>query len=146
MPHPNRKREAIITKITPVDAEHQVVTTQTIGEKKHMRKPCADCPWKKSSAGVFPAEAFRVSAHTAYDMASNSFGCHSAGSKTPKTCAGFLLRGAEHSLSVRMMAMKGEYDFNDISDDGHELYDSYRDMAIDNGVDPDDPVLAPCRD
>ena len=30
--------------------------------------------------------------------------------------------------------------------DGLELFESYREMAIANGVDPDDPVLADCRD
>jgi hypothetical protein len=35
---------------------------------------------------------------------------------------------------------------DDVSDGGHRLYDNYRSMAVANGVDPDDPILAPCRD
>lgn len=36
--------------------------------------------------------------------------------------------------------------FDDVADDGHELFENYRAMAIANGVAPDDPILAPCRD
>ena len=35
---------------------------------------------------------------------------------------------------------------DDVSDGGHELHDNYREMAIANGVSPDDPSLAECRD
>jgi hypothetical protein len=31
-----------------------------------------------------------------------------------------------------------------VSDDGLELFDSYRSMADANGVPPNDPILAPC--
>jgi hypothetical protein len=34
----------------------------------------------------------------------------------------------------------------DVEDGGHELHESYRAMAIANGVAADDPVLAACRD
>lgn len=80
------------TRITPVDDNHQVVTVVG-GERNFMKRPCADCPWRKDAVGIFPAEAFRVSAHTSYDMSTSAFGCHSAGSVQPKTCAGFLLKG-----------------------------------------------------
>jgi hypothetical protein len=34
---------------------------------------------------------------------------------------------------------------DDVHDGGHDLHDSYRDMAVANGVDPDDPALGRCR-
>lgn len=134
-----------VTNVKPVDDNHQVVTIEG-GERKFMKKPCRDCPWKKSANGVFPAEAFRASAHTAYDMSTHSFGCHTAGTEKSKTCAGFLLHGAEHNLGVRVKLMKGDYDLSQVSADGHELHESYRAMAIANGVSEDDPVLVDCRD
>lgn len=41
--------------------------------------------------------------------------------------------------------MMGRYDPSLVSDDGIALYDSYREMAVANGVPPDDPIIAPCR-
>jgi hypothetical protein len=75
-------------------------------------------------------------------MATHTFGCHGSDRAAPLACAGFLLRGAMHNLTVRMRGPNPD----DVSDGGRELYDNYRAMAIVNGVDPDDPALAPCRD
>lgn len=77
-------------------------------------------------------------------MASETFACHQAGQSKPMTCAGFLLRGADHNLAVRLSYIKGEI-ANDLDDGGHELHENYREMAIANGVSPDDPILVPCR-
>ncbi len=93
----------------------------------------------------FPAESFRHSAATAYDMATHTFGCHESGAMKPAMCAGFLLRGANHSMSVRLKMIQGE-SFEDVADGGHALHENYRAMAIANGVAPDDPVLVLCRD
>lgn len=132
-----------IKEIKPAGDGHQVVTV-VAAERKYMRKPCADCPWRVDAVGVFPAEAFLISAATAYDMSERSFGCHQSGVKHSATCAGFLLRGADHNLSVRLARMRGDIQV-DVSDGGHALHDDYRAMAIANGVDPSDPVLMPCR-
>jgi hypothetical protein len=67
-----------------------------------------------------------------------------SGSDKPVTCAGFLLRNAANNLAVRLAAMQGRL-LLPIKDSGFPLYDSYRDMAIANGVDPDDPALVRCR-
>ena len=75
--------------------DHQVLTV-TGGTGKYRRKPCANCPWRTDAVGEFPAEAFRHSANTAYDMSLHKFGCHSAKKTDPATCAGFLLRGGAH--------------------------------------------------
>jgi|TARA_Y100001934_G_C12387159_1_gene797228 hypothetical protein len=136
-----------IDHITPVDDDHQVVTVVTKGEVKqrYRRKPCADCPWRRDAVGEFPADAFKVSAKTAYDMADSVFSCHASGSEKPATCAGFLLHGSHDNLSVRLSLMQGRINLDEVSDGGHDLFHSYREMAVANGVDPGDPVLAPCR-
>ena len=40
--------------------------------------------------------------------------------------------------------MKGEL-ADDVNDGGKELFESYRDMAVANGVDPGSPILKACR-
>lgn len=125
---------------------HQVVTVKSTSEvKPYRRQPCATCPWRKDAAGLFPPEAFRHSADTAYDMAENKFACHVSGIDKPTTCAGFLLRGADHNLAYRLDVSHGRIDPAEVSDGGHELHDSYRAMAVANGVSPQDPFLERCR-
>lgn len=138
-------KRTTITNIRPVDNEHQVVTvTSQDGSRLYRKKPCKNCPWRVDAVGVFPAEAFRHSANTAHDMSQHTFGCHQSGTSKPATCAGFLLRGADHNLSVRMGRMTGRYK-DDITDGGHALHNNYRAMAIANGVDARDPALDRCR-
>lgn len=138
------RKPTVITRVRPADENHQVLTVEG-GGCSYRKKPCKNCPWRIDSVGEFPAEAFRHSASTAYDMAEETFACHEAGAKKPATCAGFLLRGADHNLSVRLGYITGRYK-GDVSDGGHELHDNYRAMAVANGVSPDDPILAQCRD
>ena len=45
---------------------------------------------------------------------------------------------------VTIKASMGKIDFEQIVDPGG-LFGSYREMAVANGVDPDDPVIASCR-
>ncbi|NRB41639.1 MAG: hypothetical protein HRU20_24740 [Pseudomonadales bacterium] len=42
--------------------------------------------------------------------------------------------------------MTGDYDLSKNDDGGHELFDNYREMAVSNGVSPDDERLELCRD
>ncbi len=137
-------KPALITRVRPADKHHQVLTVEG-GGGSYRKKPCKNCPWRVDAVGEFPADAFRHSAVTAYDMAKETFGCHEAGAKKPATCAGFLLRGADHNLSVRLGYITGRYK-GDVTDGGNELHDNYRAMAVANGVSPDDPILARCRD
>ena len=138
---PNR----YITRVRPAGPEHEVVTVKGEGGTVRYRKrPCPDCPWRVDAIGKFPAEAFRHSAETAYDMATHTFGCHASGTGKPADCAGFLLRGADHNLAVRMRRIRGVYR-QVVTDGGHQLHASYRAMSIANGVLADDPALAPCR-
>lgn len=132
-----------IVDVRPAGTDHQVVTALG-GHKGYRRTPCAPCPWKTQNNGLFPAEAFRQSARTAYDMADTVFACHESGVEAGHTCAGFLLRGAEDNLQVRLGYCSGRYR-QDVTDGGAQLHDGYRAMAIANGVAPNDPVLGPCR-
>lgn len=136
-----------ITRVRKADDNHRVVRIETKGAEavSYRREPCGGCPWRKDQTGQFPAEAFRISANTAYDAAQETFGCHESGQKKPATCAGFLLQNAANNLSVRLSIAFGKADFSGITDGGHDLHESYRAMAEANGVDHNDPVLAPCR-
>lgn len=141
----DQKTSHSIINARPAGEGHQVVTVKSTGGKVlYRREPCPQCPWRVDATGVFPPEAFRHSARTAYDMAEEKFGCHDSGADKPATCAGFLLRGADHNLTVRVLRMKSEIT-DDVCDGNHALHEDYRAMAIANGVDPDDPVLKPCR-
>lgn len=135
---------ARVTQRRLAGADHQVVTVISEQGGAYRREPCSGCPWRIDQTGVFPAEAFRHSARTAYDMATNSFACHESGVSKPAKCAGFLLRGADHNLQIRLARIKGAI-ADDVHDGGHALHESYRAMAVANGVDPEDPALAPCR-
>jgi hypothetical protein len=114
------------------------------GALAYRRAPCAECPWRVDRTGAFPASAFRASAPTAYDMAPETFACHMSGTSRPAICAGFLLRGAEHNLAVRLRLASGEIALRAVRS-RVALHSDYRSMAVANGVDPDDPALAPCR-
>lgn len=128
----------------PAGEHHQVVSIVG-GPGGHRRTPCPGCPWRTETVGLFPAEAFRHSANTAEDMSQHMFACHEQGTKKPATCAGFLLRGADHNLAVRLKVVRNEWDWSDVSAGGADLHESYRAMAIANGVPPDDPALAKVR-
>lgn len=134
-----------ITAARPAGVAHQVLTIEGGSGRTYRRQPCATCPWRVDAVGEFPAEAFRHSANTAEDMAAHSFGCHTSGAKKPAVCAGFLLRNSDNNMAMRLMAMRGDLDYAAVHDGGVELHDSYRTMAVANGVAPDDPALDRCR-
>lgn len=141
----DRQRRGRVVRTRVADGEH-VVHSVDGGDGQYRRRPCGGCPWRVDQTGAFPAAAFRLSAPTAYDMSDRGFGCHESGTGRPVTCAGFLLRGADHNLAVRMRVRRGALDLDQVDAGGLELHGSYREMAVANGVDPADPVLAPCRD
>lgn len=141
MPQERKRPEVTRTRIAD---ENNAVLTIKGGNGAYRKEPCAECPWRKEHAGSFPAEAFRHSAPTAYDMARETFACHMSGKHAPTTCAGFIL-ASDHNMNLRMAEIDGRLDYSKISDGGADLFESYREMAIANGVDPDDPTIAPCR-
>lgn len=135
---------AKIVNARPAGEGHEVLTVVE-GKGSFRREPCKTCPWRTDAVGEFPAEAFREAANTAYDIADKTFGCHTSGSAKPAICAGFLLRNADNNMQVRLLQMQGRLDIQKVHDGGVDLFDSYRTMAVANGVDPGDPVLAQCR-
>jgi hypothetical protein len=133
-----------VTQRRSADENHEVITIHG-GRGQYRRQPCGGCPWRVDQTGEFPAEAFRHSAGTAYDMATHTFGCHEAGPGNPVTCAGFLLRGAEHNLTVRMKLATGAINPGSVTDGGHELHEDYVAMAVANGCSESDEQLIACR-
>lgn len=134
-----------VSNVRKAGDNHQVITVTGGSPHSYRRKPCSTCPWRVDAVGEFPAEAFRHSADTAYDMAGHEFACHQSGSGKPATCAGYLLRGAHNNLSTRIKIMSGRVDLKKVTDGGLELFESYREMAEANGVPPSDPCLQACR-
>lgn len=111
----------------------------------HCVAPCRECPWRRDiSPGKFTPDRFRALAHTAYDASWHIFACHMSKDEAPVACAGFLLRGARHNLTVRIAAGRG-FDWGAVTS-GAELYATYREMAVANGVPADDQALERCRD
>jgi hypothetical protein len=131
------------------DGKHRVITLLTDKPKAamvHRVTPCEQCPWRRDvPTGEFPVSAYKHSATTSYDLAETTFSCHMAGRDKPATCAGFLLRGADHNLAVRLALFARRYNPLRVHDSGLPLFESYRAMAIANGVSADDPTLAACR-
>jgi hypothetical protein len=112
----------------------------------YQTSPCAECPWRKDiPPGQFSPLRFIALAHTAYDMAMAQFACHKSPPGLEFGCAGFVLRGATHSLGARLAASRGTLEPQRVSSP-YPLYANYRAMAIANGVPPDDPALLGCRD
>ena len=133
-----------VTAIHPADENHRVLTVEG-ASGAYMRQPCPECPWRRDAPiGAFPAEAFRISAGTAYDAAVSQFACHMAGVEAGATCAGFLLRNSRNNIGTRLAALAGRLDPSKVSSPV-PLFRSYREMAEANGVAPDDPALARCR-
>jgi hypothetical protein len=139
------KSRARITGKHQAGPDHQVLQVKG-GADLYRRAPCDGCPWRADRIGEFPPEAFCQTANTAYDMARETFACHESGAAKPVICAGFLLRGAAHNLSVRLKLSKGAIDPDAVGDGGHALHENYRAMAVANGVRPDHPALTKCRD
>lgn len=135
--------KAKVLQTRPAGPDHQVVTVQS-SNNRYRRTPCPGCPWRVENDGSFPPEAFKHSANTAYDMSQHVFACHESGVNAGHACAGFLLRGADHNMSVRVGYMTGKYK-NDVIEGDAILHESYKEMAVANGVHPNHPALAPCR-
>jgi len=77
-------------------------------------------------------------------MAKMTFACHTSGIDHPKICAGFLLRGAANNLAVRLLELLEPLRVK--APPEGELFESYRAMALANGVDPKSPALEPLID
>lgn len=135
--------KTVVKETRQAGPDHQVLTVVG-GAGLHRKTPCGGCPWRLDRTGDFPAEAFVHSARTSYDMSQHTFACHESGAKKPAVCAGFLLRGAMHNLSIRIARMSGR--MLDVSDGGHALHDNYKAMAMANGVPASHPYLENSRE
>ncbi len=113
----------------------------------HQAQVCSQCPWRVRNVGLFPAQAFEHSARSGYDkesardpnMAKMTFACHASGIDHPRICAGFLLRGAANNLTVRILELREPLRVK--APPEGKLFESYRAMALANGVDPKSPAL-----
>lgn len=132
-----------VTHVTPVDKDHQVLSIE--GGSGFRRRVCAGCPWRVENDETFPPGAFVASAPTCYDAAMNTFACHESGAEKSQVCAGFLLQNSVHNIGVRLAQSSGRIVIEEIELPDSELHNSYRDMAVANGVPEDHPALAECR-
>lgn len=108
---------------------------------KYIKTPCNECPWRTDvEPGRFTAERYRVLAACAEDLAHTVFACHKSPEGGEFACAGFLLQASIHNMSCRM----ARHPF-DVSSP-FPMFETYREMAIANGVSPRDPALRNCRD
>lgn len=109
---------------------------------KHAKIPCAECPWRTDvPVGKFPPERYVALAPTAYDMGGTVFACHMSKEGGEFACAGFILQSSAHNFRCRMAHMS----FDDVRSP-YPLFETYRELAIANGVDEYDPALHDCRD
>lgn len=110
--------------------------TKGIRNRKH---PCEECPWRQDvTPGQFPAERYRQLAVTARDLTRRVFACHKSIEGKEVACAGYLVQ-FPHNLSVRIRGLQHRPHTT------VPLYRDYREMAVANGVDPNDPALAGIR-
>jgi hypothetical protein len=146
----SRPAKVLATRLAGTD--HAVHTIEGGGQDIYRRTPCATCPWRLDAVGEFPAEAFRHSANTgmrgvdddaALAEAMHTFACHDSGAAKPAICAGYILRG-EEAIGWRIAVSLGKFDPAQVRTDV-ALFDSYYDMAVANGVPPDDPALKGCK-
>jgi hypothetical protein len=114
--------------------------------KLYQRTPCIECPWRLDQPpGRFPPERYIVLAESAWDMAVVQFACHKSPEGQEFGCAGWVLQSSAHNYGARMAASRGVLNPAEISSP-YPLYETYRALAIANGVPPDEPALVPCRD
>ena len=116
-----------------------------MSEFPHCKQPCVECPWRVDvPVGHFPPKRYVALANTAYNLSAHIFACHKTSDEKVMACAGFLCHGADHNMSVRMAYIQGRLT-RDFTNGGYELFEDYREMAIANGVDEDNPALRGCR-
>jgi len=113
----------------------------------HPKEPCEKCPYKvDSDIGLWAKEHYESVLKNDHQFG-NLFLCHKDKVNRVKLCAGWLLdqknRGIPN-LHLRMACFSDPSvlkAFDNVSDGGHEMYDSAREMAefnIEHGVYSDD--------
>jgi len=98
-------------------------------------RTCDECPWRKDvPPGRFPKERFialRVSVKQGFFPL---FACHKSPEEAPCACAGYLMVEGENNFFVRLAVIEGRFDPKKLEVTA-PLYESYREMALANGVD-----------
>ena len=142
---------ARVTERRLADVNHAVITVKG-GGGQYRRSPCPTCPWRKDAVGIFPAQAFRLSANTATDGSkiregddtwTHTFVCHQSRAGKPLICAGYILNGSD-AIGWRIAVTRGKFDPARVQSDV-PLWTSYREMAEANGVSPNDKALQVCK-
>jgi hypothetical protein len=111
----------------------------------YQKRLCVECPWRRSTpVGKFSADKYRELAGTAEDMSQRVFTCHMTPEHKPNACAGWIQQQGGHNLTIRMALIGGSLDLSEIEAEPN-LYANYREIAIANGVDEDDPALEDIR-
>jgi hypothetical protein len=105
-------------------------------------EPCGSCPYRRDAEIELwdESEFERVLEHDRNELAGSVFLCHKF-RRTPEigtVCAGWFLdqqRRGYPSIRLRMLLMK-QTEQPQVTDGGHELYDSIEEMCAENGVEP----------
>lgn len=106
----------------------------------YCKKTCPECPWRKDvPVGKFPPKRFVALAETAYDLSGRVFACHLSPEGKEFACAGFVLQ-AHHNMALRL----NRVDSRTVEATG-PLFETYRDMAVANGVRRSHPALKNTR-
>lgn len=100
-------------------------------------RPCAECPWVRATPpGQFPAERYDELRETTgrpgaeAPIGAPMFACHKSAEGREMPCAGWLAAVGYESLTVRVLAGRGEIPAEALrpADDWPELYKSYDDL------------------
>lgn len=107
----------------------------------YCKQPCAECPWRlDAKPGKFSKQRFIDLAGTAYDLAPTIFACHMSPEGGEVACAGFIISQGAHNMALRMARQRFDCRSTVV------LFNTYREMAIANGVPRSHPALRNCRD
>jgi hypothetical protein len=103
-----------------------------------VKRTCDECPWRKDvPVGRFPPARYRALEDTCQSggFGAPIFACHKTKDGHEKACAGYLLVEGMNNNVVRLAAISGRFDPNEITA-AAELYSSFNAMARANGYRP----------
>ena len=119
------------------------MTARVNGIGWETREPCGSCPYRKDAPLELwhrqEYESVYASEH-AECIGGSVFGCHATLKKDPEVCAGWLLdqkRRGIPSIPLRLRLMRlpdARAALDEVTDGGHETYDSALEMCAANGV------------
>lgn len=121
---------------------------------RHPGRPCSNCPWRLDAPpGEFPACRYESLTATAgrpgkeVGFSAPIFACHRSRDGEEFACAGWLATVGYDHLGMRLAVAMGRLEpaAFEPGPDWPPLYATYADLAVANGVDPDDEVLRRCR-